>query len=246
MMPCPWALTAAKFQQDHPSADLGVHATLTSEWEFYRWRPLSQPPPASGLVDQHGFFHRRSQSVQDQASPESVAVELEAQIRLALTAGMQPTHMDTHMGTVAHPKFMQIYTNLAVKYRIPAMIFRMDEAGYRATGMSADAAQQAAFYVQLLEQSGLPLLDHIVSLPLNNPVERLEQARSAMSALKPGITHFIIHPSKDTPEIRSITPDWPSRVADYHAFLDERLRQHIKEIGILVIGYRDIQALMPG
>ena len=67
----------------------------------------------------------------------------------------------------------------------------------------------------------------------------------AFSDLQPGITHFIIHPSKDTPELRAITPDWRCRAADYQDFINEELRRHIQKIGVHVIGYRALKELMP-
>ncbi|HNV68917.1 MAG TPA: hypothetical protein PKO06_04405, partial [Candidatus Ozemobacteraceae bacterium] len=65
---------------------------------------------------------------------------------------------------------------------------------------------------------GLPLLDHIDSLPLDRPDGRIEQAKRAFDRLPAGLTHFLIHASADTPELRAITPDAPSRIADYQAF----------------------------
>lgn len=246
MMPCPWALEAAEFQVDHPLADLGIHVTLTSEWKNYRWGPLSTREPKTGLMDEQGFFHRRSVGVQTHADPTAVALEIETQVQRALSAGMKPTHMDTHMGSVAHPKFMQTYVNIAVKYHLPPMVFRWGDAQWRERGMDAAGAAMASQYSLMLEANGLPLLDHMVGLPLDQPANRLEQAKAALSGLQPGITHFIIHPSKDTPELRAITPDWLCRVGDYQTFLMEELKTFIKQSGIQVIGYRDIQKIMPG
>ena len=42
----------------------------------------------------------------------------------------------------------------------------------------------------------------------------------------------------------AITPDWRCRAADYETFLKDELRQHIQNIGVQVIGYRDLQRLM--
>jgi hypothetical protein len=63
MVPCPWFLEAAAYARAHPQADLGVHLTRTSEWETYRWGPISTRDPASGLLDEQGFFHKSSQVV---------------------------------------------------------------------------------------------------------------------------------------------------------------------------------------
>jgi hypothetical protein len=51
MVPCPWFPQAAAYCRQHPLVDLGVHLTLTSEWDGYRWGPVSTRDPASGLID---------------------------------------------------------------------------------------------------------------------------------------------------------------------------------------------------
>jgi chitin disaccharide deacetylase len=99
--------------------------------------------------------------------------------------------------------------------------------------------------ISKLEEMGIPLLDHLSGLELADAANRIGQAKQALSALKPGITHFIIHPSKDTPELRQITPSWDCRVADYETFTSEVMRDFIKDEGIQVIGYQALKDLMP-
>ncbi len=245
MVPCPWFLKAAEYARAHPQADLGVHITLTCEWKTYRWGPISTRDPQSGMVDAEGCFYHASQPAQEHGDPGYVQREIEAQVQRAIAMGMQPTHMDTHMGTVASPKFMRGYLATALKYHLPAMLFRMDEAGWMARGLDQETARMAMLVSSQLEAMGMPLLDHIVGLDLGNPDGRLEEAKAAVSALEPGITHFILHPSTDMPELRAITPDWQARVANYETFLSEELRKHVRSCGVQVIGYRKIQELMP-
>jgi len=252
MVPCPWFLEAAKYASQHPQADLGVHLTLNCEWDTYRWGPLSTRDPQTGLLDEQGYLPRTSKQVQEKADPKAVQAELVAQIERARSAGMQPTHADTHMGTVAHVKFMQGYLQTALESQLPPMMLRLNEAGWQkviSDHKGADLDQEAvAFIMQLtgsLEEMGVPLLDHIYGMPLgSDPTQRLEEAKQAFDDLPPGITHFLIHAARDTPELRAITPDWRCRVADYETFLQEELRQHIRDIGVQVIGYRDLQQLM--
>lgn len=249
MMPCPWAVEAAKYAQQHPDADLGIHLTLTSEWQTYRWRPLSTVDRASGLFDEEGFLWRRSEGTQEHADPEAVNVEMAVQIEAGRAAGLVPTHADTHMGTVAHPRFIAGYLQTAIRHGLPPMMARKSKEGWIAFGLDEATAAMAAEVVSGLEAQGIPLLDDIGGLDLDevsDPTERIAYAKQQLDDLKPGVTHFIIHPSKDTPELRAITPDWPYRVADYRAFTDEGLKQWVAEQGIHVIGYRDIQNLMPG
>jgi predicted glycoside hydrolase/deacetylase ChbG (UPF0249 family) len=244
MVPCPWFPAVAQYCREHPEVDMGVHLTLTCEWSTYRWGPISSRDPETGMLDEEGYFYPTSESAQENADPDAVQVEINAQLARALAAGIDATHVDTHMGTVAHPKLIPAYIQLAVEHKLPPMVPRMDVQGYQAMGMDSGTAIFAAQMVVMLEEQGVPLLDQIATLELDQPEERLEQAKKAFQDLPAGLTHFIIHPSKDTPELRAITPDWPSRVADYQTFLSTELRQFIQDSGIHVIGYRAIRELM--
>jgi hypothetical protein len=246
MVPCPWFLEAAAFAKNHPAADLGVHLTLTSEWATYRWGPISTRNPESGLMDDQGFFHKSSEAVWAHADPEAAVAELDLQIQRAFEAGMTLTHIDTHMGSVAHPKLIPGYVQMAIKYSLPPMIPRMSAAELTASeDLDEATAQMVSGMIRKLEEMGIPLLDYLSGLELVDATDRLGQAKKALSELKPGLTHFIIHPSKDTPELRRITTSWDCRVADYETFTSEAMRDFIKNEGIQVIGYWDLKNLMP-
>jgi predicted glycoside hydrolase/deacetylase ChbG (UPF0249 family) len=244
MIPCPWFPKVAEYCRQKSNADMGVHLTLTSEWDNYRWSPISTSLRESGLVDEEGYFYRSTEEAQTHGDPEAVLVELQAQIDRALGAGIHVTHIDTHMNTVAHPKYGNSYIQLAIQYKLPFLFPRQDEAGFKKLGIDAETAQIAAKLVHTLEDSGIPLVDHAAGLDLDKPKDRLEQAKQAISDLQPGITHFIIHPSIETDELKAITPDWQSRVADYHSFMDDEIRQHIKKIGVQIIGYKTLKSLL--
>jgi len=244
MVPCSWFPQVAKFSRQHPNIDMGVHLTLTSEWDNYRWSPLSTSQIDTGMIDVEGYFYRTSEETQLNGNPAAIQIELQTQLERAMSAGINVTHLDTHMNTVGHPKFVNSYIQLAVKYRLPFLFPRQDEAGFRRLGMDAEIASIAATFVNYLEEQGIPLVDHVAGLDLDKPKNRLDQAKQAMSELPVGITHFIIHPSIETPELLAITPDWQSRVADYKTFKDEKLRQYITDIGIHIIGYKTLKSLL--
>jgi len=245
MVPCPWFPAAAAYCREHPQADVGVHLTLNSEWDNYRWWPVSTRDPASGLIDTEGYFYRQQEPVQQQADTAVVQAEIAAQVERALASGIDVTHIDTHMGTVAHPKFIPAYLQLARQRQLPALMLRLDEAGWRAIGLDGEVVAFAARFVAQLEEQGVPMLDHLSQeLPLDQHEERVELAKKLFDSLPPGLTHFILHPAQDTPELRAIAPDWRSRVADYQAFMSRELRDHVRDIGIHVIGYRTLRDLI--
>jgi predicted glycoside hydrolase/deacetylase ChbG (UPF0249 family) len=80
--------------QEH--ACVGVHATLNSEWQLVRWKPLS--PDVSTLVEADGTFHRTTQATARSARPEEIVREVRAQIDALRRRGLNPRYLDTHMG----------------------------------------------------------------------------------------------------------------------------------------------------
>lgn len=242
MVPCPWFPAMANLCRQHPEADVGVHLTLTSEWDSYRWGPISTRNATSGLLDDEGYFPHTVEEVQANATVDVVAAELEAQVSRALKAGIDVTHVDTHMGAVAAPQFMPAYIQLATAHKLPPMVPRYEEQQWLEFGLDAGTAAYAAQFVQVLEDMGMPLLDHLTGLHLGDPTDRLELAKATFDALPAGVTHLIIHPAKDTPELRAATPTtWRARAADYQVFGSEELRAHVHKIGVQVIGYRAIR-----
>ena len=124
MVPCPWFPEAVEIAHAHASLDLGVHLTLTSEKRPYRWRQLTCPPRSAGLTDDLGYFWPDVPNVRRHAVPDAVEAELRAQIETALTAGLDVTHLDAHMGTVMCPEFVAIYFRLGIEYKLPILLVR--------------------------------------------------------------------------------------------------------------------------
>jgi chitin disaccharide deacetylase len=245
MAVCPWFPAVAVYYRAHPTMDLGLHFTVTSEYDTYRWGPISTRDPRSGLLDGEGFFHRRSEPPQKRGKAAAVAAELKAQIARARAAGIDLTHVDSHMGTVWHPKFFADYMRIPARNRLPAFSLRMDPETAAAWGYGRRAGAAKARMAAGFEARGMPLFDRIFIMPLENAGDRVGTARRAIEALAPGLTYFILHPAVDSPELRAITPeDWRARAADYQAFTGAELRNFVRDSGIQVIGWRVLRDWM--
>ncbi len=241
MVPCPWFPAVAAYARATPTADIGVHATLTCEWDVYRWGPLSTRDPASGLLDEEGYFHRTTPAVQTQADPVAVAAELNAQLDKALASGIDVTHIDSHMGSVFAPGMMPAYLSAAGRARVPPLVPRLSEERLREMGMPDEMITFAHDTVRQMEAQGIVIMDHLTGMPLGQHEDRIATARQLLSSIPPGLTYFIIHPAIDTPELRAIAGDWRARVADYEAFCSAELRAWVRNQGIQVIGWRLIR-----
>jgi predicted glycoside hydrolase/deacetylase ChbG (UPF0249 family) len=235
MVPCPWFAEAARACRTHPSVDVGLHLTLTSEWDGYRWGPLSTRDPASGLIDDEGYFYR-NQSMWRAPNPQMIRAEMSAQVRQARQAGLDLTHLNCHMFAMLDPQLIGEYVGLGFNEALPVLMVRQPQW--------VEILSERA--ISEWEEQGLPVFDHLRELYLHKTAEgRLQQALDIFEQLPPGLTYFMIHPAKDTPELRAISDDWPQRVADYETFMNAALREHVKRLGIEVIGWRPLRELMP-
>ena len=244
MVPGPWFPATAQMCRENPEMDMGVHATLNAEWENYRWGPVSTRDQSSGLMDAQGYFHQDNEIVYQNARPEAVVIEVNAQIEKALAAGIDVTHVDSHMGTILNSLFIQSYIQAAASRQLPNMLPRTNAKGIELMGVSSEELTMYEPIMAQLESMGIPMLEGIVSMPLEHDQDHTGLAKKLLSELPVGITHFILHPSIDTPELRAICPDWSARVANYNAFMNVELKKFIETENIKLIGYRQIRNAM--
>jgi predicted glycoside hydrolase/deacetylase ChbG (UPF0249 family) len=233
MVPCPWFPAVAQMCRENPEMDMGVHATLNSEWDSYRWGPISGGEAGSGLRDEAGYFHQWHQAVYDNASAEQVETEVNLQIERALKAGIDVTHVDDHMGTIMNPKYIQSYIQAASSRLLPNFLPRLNAVGIDLMGVDDEERVKYA-----------PMMDGVLGMPLEHGDNHIEVAKKLLDEAPIGITHFILHPSVDTPELRAFAPDWQARVANYNAFMSDELKKFMESIDVKLIGYRAIREAM--
>ncbi|MBA3653718.1 MAG: ChbG/HpnK family deacetylase [Actinobacteria bacterium] len=226
MVPCPWARDAAA---RYRGEDVGVHLTLNSEWDLYRWGPITYGP---SLLDGDGGFPRTVEDVWDHADIDEVRRELRAQVERAILWGFDISHLDSHMGTVQlRPEFFDVYLELAIDFRLPL----------RLSGSSSEAGIGFPFR-RLAAEEGVLFPDHFLHVRGHGTRHVLERA---LFDLRPGVTEIYGHPAVDTPELRALAPDWPARVADHDLFVrDHAIRAMAERAGVVFIGYREMRDLM--
>jgi predicted glycoside hydrolase/deacetylase ChbG (UPF0249 family) len=188
MMPCPWAASYVKYALKKGDVDAGLHLTLTSEWQDYRWPPLNGISHSHGLVDDEGCMWHEVAQVVKNAGADIVETEIRAQVERALKLGLKPTHLDSHMGTLfAHMPFLERYIKVGVEYKIPVMfpggnnklltesqnapvIKKLKAEGKWKEGMKlpeSDLSKQTTAIGEKIWQAGLPVLDDLHTISGN-------------------------------------------------------------------------------
>ncbi len=238
MVPCPWFPEWAAMIEDKKDLDIGIHLTLTSEWKHYKWDPVLSEKETSTLINKEGFFYASSEGVGQYADVTEVEMELRAQIRRAKSFGIQPTHLDTHMGSLMQtPELINLYLKLGREFKLPLLLPR----GF--------IEQQAPALLQLLTEDDI-LIDHFRMVPSSVSVEEMDNFyANILKTLPSGVTELIIHPAYDNAEMQAISIDhddygaaWRQKDIDF--FSSDECRKLLKEENIHLITWREIGKLI--
>lgn len=229
MVPTPWFSEIAAYCRLHPKADFGLHLTLTSEWNYYKWSSLSVETP--GLNNKEGFLFASVDSVYASASIAEVEKELRKQIEKAKQFGIDVTHLDSHMGTLfGRPDYLKLYISLGREYKMPVMIPK-----FLAPGLG-----------NFLTNKDVLVNDVKIANPEDFKKGMPAFYKGVLDSVKSGLTVLIIHTAYDDKEMRSVTIDHPDygaawRQADYNFFTSEACKKLLKDKNIKVITWREIR-----
>jgi chitin disaccharide deacetylase len=233
MVPCPWFLEIAQAAVANPTLDIGVHLTLTSEWQHYRWAPISTTSRASGLIDDDGYFWRDLASLRRHLVPEAAEAELRAQVDRAIAAGIRPTHIDAHMAAAMLPELLDCHLALAVEYGLVPVLPRQISF--------APDAEAYARIIAIIGDMRLPLPDAIRGTLAVPEAETRQAYRNMVGRLPNGLTHIALHCTAPG-EIEVIAPahaGW--RIREYALFADGALAEWCRAEQVVLTGYRELQ-----
>ncbi len=242
MMPCPWVPEIVRYARERPGVDAGLHLTLTSEWESYRWGPLAGKSAVPGLTDPDGCLWRSVAQVVPRANADEVERELRAQLERAEGMGLHITHLDSHMGTLfARPDYFDRFLKLGVEKRIP--ILAVGGHMTHALQENGDSVRQLRPLVPKIWNAGLPVIDDLHTGTYGwPPAEKTQRLVELLKSLKPGVTEILFHASVPTDDFPLVTGSSASRHADTRALVAPEVRRVIEERGIQRTTWSELMA----
>lgn len=231
MAPGPWFAEAVALLRATPTYDVGVHLTMTSEWDNLKWRPISG---AKSIVDADGYFYtryRKREGYPDEPvieecgwTPEDVEMEFRAQIELIRKHIPWVSHLTNHMGYLRDNEvFRGIVEKLTAEYDLGVDLTAHGFERFRGFGDDSQARTSA---------------------------EKIELLRENLASLQPGRWIFVDHPALDHPESRAIHHAGYENVAVdrqgvVDAWTDARVLEIIAERGIQLVSYGDVRRGVP-
>ncbi len=229
MVPCPWFPEIARYASGK-NMDFGLHLTITSEWDNYKWGPVSSRNQVGSLLNRQGYFYASVDSVRSHALPGEVETEIRNQVLKALAAGIDVTHLDTHMGALgATPEIISVYLKAGREFRLPVLL------------------------TPEIKQTGIVLTNRDVVLDklfMASP-ENYEEGLSSfyeevLSSLEPGLNCLLIHSAYENQEMQAVTINHEAygahwRQLDYDFFTSDKCSDLIRENNIVLVTWKEIR-----
>jgi predicted glycoside hydrolase/deacetylase ChbG (UPF0249 family) len=241
MVPCPWFKEFAEYARTHPEKDFGIHLTLNSEWDVYRWGPVAGKEKVPSLVDGEGYLWDNVAEVVASAKADQVATELRAQIQRALDFGVPLSHLDTHMGAlVSRPDLVEVYVKTGIEFNLPVFFLRDLGREVADEGVRARALQ----LVETLDEHKLPVLDQMTQLYTNGSLEdKKAHYLQAIADTRPGVHYLILHCGYDNEELRAITASSKLRDTDRRVFTDPEFIDAVKRTGVEIVTWKQVREM---
>jgi hypothetical protein len=120
MAPCAWISEAAALAREL-ELPIGVHGTLTCEWDHLRWRPLTS---GASLRGTDGTMHRTVEEAIASIDGGEAAEELSAQVECLEAFSLNPIYLDCHMG----PSTAEGFGEACRRFDLPFLYPLLEEA----------------------------------------------------------------------------------------------------------------------
>jgi hypothetical protein len=232
MVPCPWALHAMHFLAAHPEMPFGIHLTVISDPDFYRWGPLTSREKVPSLVDRAGYFYTFEGMPEMLAHVKLDQLELEfrGQIEAVLAAGLKPSHLDWHsLRFNGRTDITNLMIRLAKEYGL----------ALRVIGRPT---------IEKLQVQGLPTIDYdFLDSYLIDPGIKFARYIQLLHELPAGLNEMAVHPGLDNTELLALEPTGKhERQIDFDFWISQQAKDIVKEEGIILLDYRALQVVWRG
>jgi len=214
---------AVRLARENPSLDIGCHLVLAGSPPF--------PPTVASLIQ--ALFLKRIH----------VYEELRAQVEKILSAGLVPTHLDTHKHTHLLPPVLDAVARLAEEYKIPwvrrPFDFPMQAAGvpWARRVVSHGLGFLRARFQRVLCAHGCRSTDYFAGFQITGRYDAAELA-ALIEKLPEGSTEFMCHPGHCTAELRGAhTRLKESRAEELKALTSPEVKNVLRCSGVELVSY---------
>jgi predicted glycoside hydrolase/deacetylase ChbG (UPF0249 family) len=223
----------ANFSELNPTLDLGVHLTVTSEWKMHKWGGILQNKDIPSMLNSNNHFYCNKRKFTKFSNLDEVRNELQAQIDLAVSMGINISHIDSHEGALFFdPDVFKMYLNLAKRNNLLAFVPIQASVHFDENFPKPDHA--IIFDQFFMAEAGI------------KPNEMEKYYLDILDNLKPGLSQIIVHFGLDNDKMKDITQGKTNygslwREIDYNVMNSEKFIKSLEENNIKLINYSDLK-----
>jgi hopanoid biosynthesis associated protein HpnK len=243
---------AVELAKQNPRLGIGCHLVLVGGGTVAPVEKISSLASKDGrLPESLGSFVTRLSSGMIRSN--EIDTELRAQILKIRAAGIEPTHVDTHKHTHAHPAVMaaigRVASELGVR-KVRKPMENLQDSWESSRGenyailkdlLAAAAARAVApLFHSASRKYGLQSPDHFLGLAMTGRLGP-QALRRMISLVQEGTTEIMLHPGVCDSELEKIdTRLFHQRNAEMDALIEPGVRSAIEERGIRLITYGEL------
>lgn len=223
----------ALFSNLNPTVDLGIHLTVTSEWKMHKWGGILQNKDIPSMLNSNNHFYWNKRKFTKFSNLDEVRNELQAQIDLAVSMGINISHIDSHEGALFFdPDVFKMYLNLAKRNNLLAFVPIQASVHFDENFPKPDHA--IIFDQFFMAEAGIKLY------------EMEKYYLDIIDNLKPGLSQIIVHFGLDNDKMKDITQGKTNygslwREIDYNVMNSEKFIKSLEENNIKLINYSDLK-----
>lgn len=233
---------AVRAALDTPSLDVGVHICLTGE------RSVAPAGELRGLADGQGLLPETPRAftrglLARRLGIGDVQTEIRAQIERVLTAGIEPSHLDSHQHVHMLPAVFAVVMDLAREYGIPAIRVPLERGSLSSGGFFSRLVQTSLLpridrlRLQQVRAAGLYTADWFWGLGTSRAMNE-ESLIETLRGVRPGVNEIMCHPGVGDADSAQRYPGyaWDEELT---ALQSEAVRRYIDESDIRLASFRD-------
>ncbi|MEK4185564.1 MULTISPECIES: polysaccharide deacetylase family protein [Paenibacillus] len=238
---------AAAWCSRRQQRNVGLHLTMTSEFEALRWASLTGE---TSLHDESGHQYRTVKEFEQGAQTKAVLKEIDAQYERVKQSGIVISHVDNHMGSLygmetGRSLLPQTLWKIS-RWGLPSRFFRYIHAEDPLLASLKNIKRPVALGAGLADTFGVPIPDYLLSHPFGvEEGETYESFKRSIIAklysLPDGVSETYIHPGIDDPWMQANIPHWSKRVWEYKLPFDDDFTYALSDAKVELTNYRYVQ-----
>lgn len=222
--------------------DVGVHFTLTSDWNNAGWKSVAPRDQVPTLLNQGGFFWPTPDLVFKNGNPSEVRKEITAQLQRAFNTGFEISHVDSHMGVLYFdPRFLTELIAVSTQFGVTPTLTRWSDVGET---LDAEIMKPYISLVDAYSAKGGIVLDSLYTEIEGTTVEeRRKSYYKLFKNLKPGLSELLVDLAYDSESFSTLTKDSPYKLhyQDHEIFSDPKTIALLREENIQLTSWKELR-----